>query len=104
MGKLCCGIRVVNEDGRPSNLKGALIRTLAYFVDSLFFGMVAWSSMEKSPLNQRYGDKWGKTAVLKTTEIAPESQRTPDIFMLGMFFGVGCLAVIIGISLILKAL
>ena len=38
-GKLCCGIRVVSEDGSPSTLKGALIRTIRYhFFDSWFFG------------------------------------------------------------------
>jgi uncharacterized RDD family membrane protein YckC len=72
LGKLCCGICVVREDGRPSSMPGALIRSLAYFIDGLFFGAVAYASMKKSPLNQRYGDIWGKTAVIKLDEIAPE--------------------------------
>ncbi len=33
LGKFCCGIRVVREDGSPSHFKGALIRSLAYYVD-----------------------------------------------------------------------
>ena len=83
LGKLCCGIRVVTEDGSSSTLKGALIRTLAYFLDSFFLGLVGYSSMQKSPLNQRYGDVWGKTAVFKVKEMAPESQETTTRFILG---------------------
>jgi len=103
LGKLCCGIRVVSEDGKPSKMKGALIRTLAYYIDSLFFGAVGYSSMAKSTLNQRYGDVWGKTAVLKTSEIASESQRTPMHFVLGLFLGVGCWIVMLVTGLVLKA-
>ncbi len=103
LGKLCCGIRVVSEDGSPSTLKGALIRTLAYFIDALFFGLVGYNSMQKSPLKQRYGDVWGKTAVFKTKEMAPESQRTTR-FLLGLFLGVGCWIVLLAIGLILKIL
>ncbi len=104
LGKLCCGIRVVNEDGSPSTLKGALIRTLAYFLDSFLFGIVGYSSMQKSPINQRYGDVWGKTAVFKIKEMAPESQETTTRFILGLLLGVGCWAVLVAIGLILKVL
>jgi uncharacterized RDD family membrane protein YckC len=104
LGKLCCGIRVVSEDGNPSNLKGALIRTLAYYFDALFFGLVGYQSMEKSPLNQRYGDVWGKTAVLKTNETRPESERSPLRLALSLFLGIGCWIVMLATGLILKAL
>jgi uncharacterized RDD family membrane protein YckC len=104
LGKFCCGICVVTEDMRPSNLKGAMIRTLAYYVDALFFGLVGYSSMSKSPLNQRYGDVWGKTAVVKVKEVAPEPGRTPTLFILGLLAGVGCWFVMLVIGLILKVL
>jgi uncharacterized RDD family membrane protein YckC len=104
LGKLCCGIRVISEDGKPSNLKGALIRTLAYFFDALFFGLVGYHSMEKSPLNQRYGDVWGKTAVLKTSEIASESERSPMRLALSLFLGIGCWIAMLATGLILKVL
>jgi uncharacterized RDD family membrane protein YckC len=104
LGKLCCGIRVVTEDGSPSTLKGALIRTLAYFLDSFFFGLVGYSSMQKSPLNQRYGDVWGKTAVFKVKEMAPDSQETTTRFILGLLLGVGCWVVLVATGLILKVL
>jgi uncharacterized RDD family membrane protein YckC len=102
LGKLCCGIRVVNEDGRPSNMKGAFIRTLAYYIDSLFFGAVGYTSMNKSPLNQSYGDVWGKTAVLKASEVAPESERSPMRLVLSLFLGVGCWIFLGATGLVLK--
>lgn len=57
IGKLCCGICVVSEDGQPSTLKGALIRNLGFYVDAIFLGALGYASMEKSPINQRYGDR-----------------------------------------------
>ena len=104
LGKLCCGICVVTEDIKPSNLKGAMIRTLAYYIDGLFFGLVGYTSMSKSPLNQRYGDVWGKTAVVKIKELAPESRRTPTLFILGLLAGAGCFFVMLAIGLVLKVL
>jgi uncharacterized RDD family membrane protein YckC len=102
LGKLCCGIRVVTEEMKPSTFKGALIRTLAYFIDALFLGLVAYSSMSKSPLNQRYGDVWGKTAVVKT-KMAPEPQRTPKLFILALLAGAASWFLMLAIGLVLKA-
>jgi uncharacterized RDD family membrane protein YckC len=102
LGKLCCGICVVTEDMKPSNLKGAMIRTLAFYIDALFFGLVGYHSMSKSPLNQRYGDVWGKTAVVKVKELAPEARRTPTLFILGLLAGAGCWFVMLAMGLILK--
>jgi len=104
LGKLCCGIRVVSEDGKPSNLKSALIRTLGYYVDSLFFGLVGYDSMQKSPLNQRHGDVWGRTAVFKNDEINPESLRTPTHFILGFILGAWCWVTMLVIGLVCKVL
>jgi uncharacterized RDD family membrane protein YckC len=104
LGKLCCNLRVVSEDGQPCRFKGALIRSLAYLLDCQFFGAVGYTCMSKTPLNQRYGDKWGKTAVLKTNEIVPESQRGTGRFLLGLSLGLGCSASTVAISLLLKIL
>jgi uncharacterized RDD family membrane protein YckC len=102
-GKLCCGIRVVSEDGTPSNMKGALIRTLAYqFVDTLLFGAAGYTAMRKSPLNQRYGDIWGKTAVIKTSEMAPESKRSQERLLLALGLGVISYMVMVALGLLLK--
>jgi uncharacterized RDD family membrane protein YckC len=94
---------VITEDGKPSNLKGALIRTLAYYIDGLFFGLVGYNSMQKSPLNQRYGDVWGKTAVVKIKEVSSESQRATTFFIVGLLVGAGCWFVLLTTGLILKA-
>jgi uncharacterized RDD family membrane protein YckC len=70
VGKLVCGLRVVSQNGfgRPTVL-GAFIRTLGYYIDSLFFGLVGYSVMSKSELQQRLGDKWGKTVVVKSASL-----------------------------------
>jgi uncharacterized RDD family membrane protein YckC len=104
LGKLCCGLRVVSPDGSPSTLMGAVIRSFAYFIDSLFFGFVGYTSMEKSPLNQRYGDVWGGTAVFKVSELASASQRTPARFALGLVSGAICWMCLLAIGLILKVM
>lgn len=87
LGKLILGLRVVQEDGRPCTFVGALKRDLAYMVDSLFFGLVGYSSMKKSPLQQRYGDKWGKTVVVKKTVFTPEPKVSTLRILTGLFVG-----------------
>ena len=104
LGKICCGICVVTEDLKPSNLKGAIIRTLAYFIDGLFFGLIGYNSMSKSPLNQRYGDVWGKTVVVTTKKLAPELRRSPALFVLGLLAGAGSCFLLLAIGLVFKVL
>lgn len=64
LGKLILKIHVLREDGTPVSFGSALIRSFALFIDSIFFGLVAYSSMKQSALNQRLGDKWAKTVVV----------------------------------------
>jgi len=71
IGKAIFGLRVCRPDGTRCSLGGAVIRSLAYYIDSFFFGLVAYSVMSKSPLQQRLGDQWGKTAVFKAASLAP---------------------------------
>lgn len=75
VGKLACGIRVVKEDGGPPTLVSGLLRNIAYYVDAMFFGIVAYSVMSGNALKQRLGDKWGHTAVVMATTARPEAQR-----------------------------
>ncbi len=90
VGKLMCGLRVVQVDGRPATMKGAFIRDLAYFVDALFFGLVGYISMCKGPLQQRFGDVWGGTVVVKAGVFQPSPPRGPlrmaGGIVLGSFF------------------
>jgi uncharacterized RDD family membrane protein YckC len=100
LGKFCCGIRVIKEDGGPSNLKGALIRSLVYYIDCFFFGLVGLISMEKSPLNQRFGDVWGKTVVVHIKQMTTEPPQPRVPFIAALLAGTGCMAVMQAMGLI----
>ncbi len=65
LGKLVLGLRVRRSDLSPCTVGAAIGRSLAYYIDSFFFGIVAWGSMSKSPQQQRLGDKWARTVVVK---------------------------------------
>jgi uncharacterized RDD family membrane protein YckC len=102
LGKLCCGICVVTKDFKPSNLKGATIRSLGFLLDAMFFGLIGYNSMSGSPLNQRYGDVWGKTVVVKVKKLSPESRRSSTRFIVGLLVGAGCDLVIVAAILVLQ--
>jgi uncharacterized RDD family membrane protein YckC len=63
LGKLITGIRVCNLDGGKITLKQSVIRNFARLVDGIFFNAVGVVIINKSPLNQRFGDKAAKTIV-----------------------------------------
>ena len=75
-GKMLLGIVVLQEDGRPCSPRQALLRELAYLIDSLFFGAVAAWAMSESPLHQRRGDAWAKTVVVYRRSAPPRSLRS----------------------------
>lgn len=64
LGKYLTAMRVVKEDGSKLDLWGAWVRNLAFFVDGLFLGLVAYSAIARSNTGQRFGDEWGKTLVV----------------------------------------
>jgi uncharacterized RDD family membrane protein YckC len=64
VGKRLLGLVVISSDGEAVGLRAALGRSLAFYVDGLFFGIIAYVSMEP-PLQQRLGDTWNRTLVLK---------------------------------------
>jgi uncharacterized RDD family membrane protein YckC len=104
LGKLICGLRVIQEDGRSSTLLGAVVRSLGWFVDAFFFGLVAYSSMAKSPLNQRYGDVWGKTIVVKKKDFPVSNERTTLHFIAGLFLGTASWIVMLILGTVLEAI
>jgi uncharacterized RDD family membrane protein YckC len=63
------GLRVRRSDLAPCTVGAAFGRNLAYYIDSFFFGLVAYSSMSKSPRQQRLGDKWAHTVVVKSATL-----------------------------------
>ncbi len=75
VGKLALQMVVVSEGGTPCDLGAALKREIAYFFDALFFGLIGYVSMKKSPQEQRYGDHWAQTIVCKRAAVAPQYLR-----------------------------
>lgn len=104
VGKLICGLRVVQRDGRPATMKGAFIRDLAYHVDALFFGLIGYASMNKGPLRQRYGDVWGETVVVKTSVYKPHPNRGPGRIFAGIFMGSCIWAALLTGGMVLKVI
>jgi uncharacterized RDD family membrane protein YckC len=102
IGKLICGLRVVQVDGRPASMKGALIRELGFFIDALFFGLIGYRSMQKGPLRQRYGDVWGKTVVVKASVFQPQPARGFGRMFAGILMGSALLAGILCLLIILE--
>lgn len=103
LGKLICGLRVLSDDGNTCNLKAAVIRTIAFLVDALFFGLVAYVSMSRTDLNQRYGDRWAKTIVVGRSQVPERSKRSGLTFMLAFLVGSIIWGALIILSLMLKA-
>lgn len=99
IGKLVCGLRVITERREPCTLGKSLGRNLAYYIDGLFFGLVAWSAMSKSPMKQRYGDKWAGTIVIHASSLPATAKRSPT---LGVLAGIGVYAVLQVLSIFLK--
>ena len=87
IGKLICGLRVVQMDGTPATMKGSLIRDLGYHIDALFFGLIAYHKMQEGRLQQRYGDVWGKTVVVKANVFQPNVPRSGGMMFAGIFLG-----------------
>ena len=68
-GKLLCGLRVRSEDLGNVTFIGALVRSAAFLIDALFFGLIAASRMGSSPRRQRLGDDWGQTVVVHRAKV-----------------------------------
>jgi uncharacterized RDD family membrane protein YckC len=71
VGKLVLGLRVKRVDLRPAGVAAGIIRNLAYYIDAFFFGVIAYSAMQKSRLNQRVGDGWAHTVVVRAEKLPP---------------------------------
>src|SRR5208283_4923755 len=86
LGKLVLGMVVVQEDGSPCRFKGALIRELGYFVDALFFGIIAYTAMQGTVQQQRHGDEWAHTVVCKRSLFTPDRLSSARQFALALMF------------------
>jgi uncharacterized RDD family membrane protein YckC len=82
LGKVILGLRVVSSDNQRVGLGASLLRELAYFIDALFFGLVAYKAMEASPFNRRLGDEWANTTVVfARTQRAPVASTTLQLLI-----------------------
>ncbi len=104
LGKLIFKIHVKNDGGQPISLKAALIRSSAYFVDGLFFGLVAYENMKKTPLNQRYGDKWANSVVVERSKLSQSQLPSGWKFLLAFIIAIVVDGLIAVLSTILSLL
>lgn len=84
LGKLICGLRVTDLQGARCTLRSAIIRELVFYIDSLFLGLVGYVSMSRSNLKQRFGDVWGRTLVIRASDV-PDNYRTPGSQFIKIF-------------------
>jgi uncharacterized RDD family membrane protein YckC len=87
LGKLVCGLRVLSEDLSPCRLRPAFVRSLAGFVDGLFFGVIGYMSMSKTATQQRYGDHWARTVVVRNSQVPLGSKRSTAQYLLALALG-----------------
>jgi uncharacterized RDD family membrane protein YckC len=76
LGKRICGLTVVSEHGGFANGVSAFKRSVAFFWDSLFFGVVAANKMAESQARRRYGDIWGHTQVVRLSSLDARERRS----------------------------
>lgn len=70
IGKLLLGIRVVDEAGRAPGVVRALKRFVPLLIEQL--GLVALWAMGRHPRNQRFGDRWAHTYVVRALPAEPD--------------------------------
>ena len=101
LGKLLLRLRVTSENLTPSTFKGALLRSAGLLVDAL--GVPAYLAMSRSLMNQRYGDRWGHTVVLRATAVPPDSRKGAGLVTLGVFSGSMLWGLSIALCLLVRA-
>jgi uncharacterized RDD family membrane protein YckC len=104
LGKVLLGLRVATPEGTRIGAGAALIRNLVYPLDALFFGLVAYSAMSDSPLQQRYGDRWADTAVVLGASLPPATRPSRKAITLALLAGAAVKATLSAGALILAVL
>lgn len=103
LGKRILGFTVIKEDGSDCTLLAALIRSLAYFVDQMFFGIIGYMAMNRTALQQRHGDGWAKTVVVTAKSLAPERKRGGWLFLGALLLGILADVALMMTALVLSA-
>jgi uncharacterized RDD family membrane protein YckC len=103
LGKLICGLVVVKENGQTCGLLAAFGRSLAFLIDSLFFCIPALISMNESTKQQRLGDRWAKTMVVKRHDLKGIVPLRSGLWFVPAFLGGVMLdGALTGLSILLK--
>jgi uncharacterized RDD family membrane protein YckC len=100
LGKLLCGLRVLSEDCSPCGFKQALTRSAAYFIDALFFGLIGYLEMTKTLMEQRHGDHWAKTVVVRSSQVPEASRRSGPRFFLAIALGSAVWSFLLAVTVI----
>jgi uncharacterized RDD family membrane protein YckC len=103
-GKWLLGLRVVRSSGERPGLGSGLVRELAYFIDAMFFGLIAKGQMDGSPHRQRLGDQWAKTMVVRAQTLPGGIAPSMLKLAVGVALGLAVQAVVLGLFLIAAAL
>jgi uncharacterized RDD family membrane protein YckC len=104
LGKFFCSLRVLSEDRTPCRLWAGFIRSAAYIIDSFFFGLVGWLEMSRSDAEQRHGDNWAHTVVVKRAAVPAESKLSEFRFVGANVAGLCAWGVMIIAGLVVAAL
>lgn len=96
LGKFLLGQVVVTDQVRPCGLRAALIRSLAYYVDTLFLGLIGYLEMRKTRLAKRHGDNWADTFVARRSQVPIGTLRST-----GRFLGVLALALAVDSAILI---
>jgi uncharacterized RDD family membrane protein YckC len=103
LGKLILGLFVVNKKGEQISFGAGLIRSILFFFDSFFFGLVGYAFMKDSPLKLRLGDRAAGTIVIKRSDV--NSPEIPSGCMVVIVLAIGLIfdAVIQVLPILIRA-
>ena len=104
LGKLLFGLRVVESSGRRPGFASAMIREAAYIVDSFFFGLVGKAAMDASALQQRHGDRWADTIVVRKDAASEPARASGGRLAAGILLGLAAHGTIVAVATVLGAM
>jgi uncharacterized RDD family membrane protein YckC len=88
VGKRLLGMVVLRESKTPCDLFRAAGRWLATVVDLILFGAIGYYAMGTNKREQRYGDLWCGTVVVRRSSVPHQVLRSNVRFVLVMFLAV----------------
>jgi len=101
IGKRLFGLTVLSEEGGPCSLRQGWKRSLAFLLDSFFFGMVGYAAASNSPRKQRVGDDWADTVVVRTRSLPAPLRRSGKELFAAFAGGFACDFVLVALGLTL---